>query len=141
MVAPEMGRDYSTGATSLSRTGARCARKRAYPVMARGVLCDTGMRWLLLLLLAACDSGSAPASNPDLAMCSTYQAPTCCPGVCAEDACCDPACLSALEGGACTPGLSCTYDQPNVLEGTFTCDANGKLQCASGSCLRADLGF
>ncbi len=113
------------------------------------------MRSCLILLVAlglpgcadAPSSSSGPpdfaapdlASSADLAMCSSYQEPTCCPGVCTQDDCCDPACLGALEGVPCTPGLTCTYDQTNALQGTFNCGIDGKLHCQGDSC--ADLGL
>jgi hypothetical protein len=99
------------------------------------------MRFVLLLMMAFAGCGSdSNVEGPDMAMChgpldNNVTLPPCCPGICYQDACCDPNCYGPLVGGRCTPGAVCNYDFPQI-RGSFTCGADGKLVGADH-----DLGF
>jgi hypothetical protein len=107
-----------------------------------------GARMRMMLLVAACSSAlDLPGTDdlsqapPDLAAACTnapldYSTPSCCPGMCWQDACCDPHCYGVLVGSRCTPGLVCNYDYPD-FRGTCTCGPDGTMQCTGGD----DLGF
>jgi hypothetical protein len=103
-------------------------------------------RWGLLsvLVLAGCSEAGSSARTTDLSATACKMGPldqsnlpSCCPGVCFQDGCCDPACYGPLVGSTCAPGMMCDYDVPG-LQGTYTCSASGRLPVCYRDCV--DLG-
>jgi hypothetical protein len=96
-----------------------------------------------MLALVACRTAPGPSRDlgNDLSLGGCNMSPldpssqpSCCPGACEQDGCCDPICYGPLVGGACRPGMTCDYDVPGA-QGVFTCDASGHFPICLGTCV------